>query len=251
MKIRRTISIDKNDLDLLKPLLESNGDNLSHALRQLINERRQQMNLNKVSGDQQKMMMLRNQIIENRICALVPYPLLQWLLTKNQCVPPLGTFRVILEKYTKLIGIENFTFNDYLKHINAQIGVFGYQYSQRIEVSPDLRNIRITFEGEHPEHLKGTVVNFSCMLSHHPIKLKTKRFIESPNMIIVDYEPCSTEDEAYKSVLDNFGHNQFILDEIQSDINFWRMTANILKADHYDVVIVSRHILIRNSACFK
>jgi hypothetical protein len=36
MKIRRKISIDKGDLDTLKPFLDSNGGNLSLALRQMI-----------------------------------------------------------------------------------------------------------------------------------------------------------------------------------------------------------------------
>ncbi|HEY9246036.1 MAG TPA: hypothetical protein VIO11_04235, partial [Candidatus Methanoperedens sp.] len=245
MKIRRTISIDKSDFDMLKPLLDSNGNNLSHALRQLINEHRQKVNMGKISDDRQKIMMLRNQIIENRICALIPYPLLQWLLKTNQCVPPLGTFRVIMEKYTKLLGIENFTFNDYFKMINSQLDIFGYQYRQNIEVSSDLRNIRITFEGENTEHLKGVVINYSCLLSHYPIRLKTKKFMESPNFIIVDYEPCNSEEEAFKSVIDQFGDNQFILEEIQSDIKFWRRAINILKTDHYEDVIISRSIFLQ------
>ncbi len=243
MKVRRTISIDKTDLDALKPLLDSNGNNLSHAIRHLINEHRHQGNMSKISGDQQKMMMIRHQIIENRIGALIPYPLLQWLLKTNQCVPPLGTFRVIMEKYTKLFGIENLTLNDYLKLINAHLDIFGYQYRQRIEASPDFRDVRISFEGENSEHLRGVVINYSCLLSHHPIKLKTRKFMASPNLIIVDYEPCSSEEEAYRSVLKHFGTNQFIIDEIQSNIGFWRSTANILKADHYDDIIISREIL--------
>lgn len=244
MKVRRTISIDKKDLDALKPLLDSNGNNLSHALRHLIKEYSEKVNLSKISGDQQKMMVLRNQIIENRICALVPYQLLQWLLKNNQCVPPLGTFRVMMEKYTKMFGIENFTFNDYLKMINSQLDVFGYQYRQRIEVSPDLGNIRISFEGENSEHLKGVVINYSCLLSHHPIKLKTKKFMQSPNLIIVDYGPCSSEDEAFRSVMKHFGTNQFIVDDIQSNIGFWKMAVDIMKADHYEDVILSREILM-------
>lgn len=244
MKVRKTISIDKTDLDTLKPLLDSNGNNLSRAIRHLMNEHKQKTNMSRISDDRQKMMVLRNMIIENRICALIPYPLLQWLIKTNQCVPPLGTFRVIMEKYTKLFGIENFTLNDYIRLINTHLDIFGYQYRQHIEASPDLRKIKISFEGENSEHLKGVVINYSCLLSHDPIKLKTKKFMESPNLIIVDYEPCSSEEEAYESVLKHFGNNQFIIDEIQSNIWFWRSAASILKADHYDDVIISRQILL-------
>ncbi len=244
MKVRRTISIEMSDLDTLKPLLDSNGNNLSHAMRHLINEHKQKVNMSKISGDQQKLMVLRNQIIENRIAALIPYPLLQWLLKTNRCVPPLGTFRVIMEKYTKLFGIENFNFKEYLKLINTHLDIFGYQYRQRIEVSSDLRSVKIFFEGEDSEHLKGTVLNYSCLLSHHPIKLKTKGFMESPNFIVVEYEPCNSEQEAYKSVMDHFGKDQFILDEIQGNILFWRSAFNIMKADNYNDVIIGRDILI-------
>lgn len=243
MKVRRTISIDKKDLEALKPLLDLNGNNLSHAVRNLIKEHTERVNMSKITGDQQKMMVLRNQIIETRIGALIPYPLLQWMVKTNQCVPPLGTFRVMMEKYTKMFGIENLTINEYIKMINGHLDVFGYQYRQRIEVNPDLSNIRISFEGENSEHLKGVVRNYSCLLSHHPIKLKPKKFIESPNLIIVDYEPCKSEDEAFKSVMKLFGINQFMVDDIQSNIEFWKMAVDIVKADHYEGVILSREIM--------
>lgn len=244
MKVRRTISIDRGDLDVLKPLLDSNGNNLSHALRQLISEHRQRVNMSKITGDQQKLMVLRNQIIENRIAALIPYPLLQWLLKTNRCVPPLGTFRIIMEKYTKLFGIENFNFNDYIKLIDTHLDIFGYQYRQRIELSPDSKSVKIFFEGENTEHLKGSVINYSCLLSHHPIKLKTKGFVESPNFIVVEYEPCRSEQDAYKSVMDHFGKDQFIIDDIQGNILFWRTAVNMMRADNYNDVIIGRDIFI-------
>jgi len=242
MKVRRTVSVDKGDLEALRPLLESNGNNLSLALRKLIEEYRQKTAMSMIGGDQQKMIMLRNQIIETRIAALIPVPLIKWLLKKYQAVPPLGTFRVIMEKYTKLLGINSLTFSDYIKMINAHQDVFGYQIRQHIEVSPDLRNIRISFEGEDADHLKGTVINYSSMLAHNPIKLKTKRCVESPNLIIIEYEQCDSEEEAYKSVVDLFGYNQLTFDEIQNNIHFWRNAVNVLRADNYEDIIVSRDI---------
>ncbi len=245
MKIRRTISIDKSDLETLKPFLNSSGNNLSLALRHLIDHYRQETNMNSITGDQQKMIMLRNQIIENRIAVLMPVPLIRWLLKTNLGVPPLGIFRVIMEKYTKLLGMDGFSFNDYINMINKHVDIFGYKISQHIEVSPDFKNIRISFEAEDPDHLKSTVVIYSCMLAHHPIKLKIKKSIESPNLFIVDYEPCSNEEEAHRSVMEHFGYNQLILDEIQSNFQFWRNTACIFKADHYEDVIISRDILLQ------
>ncbi len=109
MKVRRTISIDKNDLDALKPILNSNGNNLSLALRQLINEYKQKTDLNIKTADQQKLMVLRNQIVENKIAALVPVPLVKWLIKRNPGIAPLGTFRVLMEKYVRLLGIESLT----------------------------------------------------------------------------------------------------------------------------------------------
>lgn len=242
MKIRRTVSIDKGDLEALKPLLDSSGNNLSLALRKLIDEYRQNTVMSRISSDQQKMIMLRNQIIESRIAALIPVPLVKWLVKRSNGVPPLGTFRIIMEKYTKLIGVNSFTFNDYIRMISVHQDVFGYQIKQHIETSPDLRNIKISFEGEDADHLKGTVINYSSMLAHHPIRLKTRRCVESPNLIIIEYEQCDSEEEAYKSVVDHFGHNQMTFDEVQNNIQFWRNAVNVLKADHYEDVIVSRDI---------
>ncbi|KCZ73263.1 hypothetical protein ANME2D_00328 [Candidatus Methanoperedens nitroreducens] len=242
MKVRRTISIDKSDLDALKPFLDANGNNLSLALRQLIDEHRQRINLNKITGDQKKLIILRNQIIENRIATLVPVPLIKWLLRINLGVPPLGIFRVIMEKYTRLLGLDSLSINDYVKMVNTHGDIFGYQISQHIDVSPDSKSIRITFEAEDSDHLRGTVVNYSCLLAHHPLRLKTKRVIESPNLIIIDYEQCSNEEEAYRSVVNHFGYNQTLFDEIQNNIQFWRNAVNILKADNYEDIIISRDI---------
>lgn len=244
MKVRRTISLDKVDLDILKPILDSNGNNLSQALRQVIDEHRQKVNMNCISGDQQRLIMLRNQIIEARIASLVPVPLIKWLLKNNRGVPPLGTFRIMMEKYAKLFGIENLTLKDYMNIINAQHDIFGYQIRQHIEINPETGNIRISFEGEDPYHLKGTVVNYSSMLAHNPIKLKTKKIVESPGLIIVDFEQCENEEEAYRSVLEHFGHDQIILDEILNYIKFWRIAVNIMKAGNYDDVILGRDVLL-------
>lgn len=245
MKVRRTISINKEDFDTLKPLLNSNGNNLSLALRQVINDYRQRNAMGGITGDQQRIIMLRNQIIETRIAALIPIPLIKWLVRKNLCVPPLGTFRIVMEKYIKLLGVDNPTLNDFIKMINTHVDILGYQLLLHAEFSPDSRSIRISFEGEDADHLKGSVINYSCLLAHHPLKLKTRRFVESPSLIIVDYEPCSSEDEAYRSVMEHFGHNQSTFEEILNNIQFWRNVVNLLKADHYENIILSKDIFSR------
>ncbi|MDJ1423600.1 MAG: hypothetical protein M5U10_17025 [Candidatus Methanoperedens sp.] len=201
--------------------------------------------MNSMTGDQQKIIMLRNKIIENRIAVLMPVPLIRWLLKTNLGVPPLGIFRVIMAKYTKLLGMDSFSFNDYINMINKHVDIFGYKISQNIEMSPDLKNVRISFEAEDPDHLKSTVVIYSCMLAHHPIKLKIRKFMESPNLFIIDYEQCNNEEEAHRSVMEHFGYNQLILDEIQSNFQFWRNITRIIKADHYEDVIISRDILLQ------
>lgn len=245
MKVRRTISLDKQDLEALKPFLDSTDNNLSKALRQLIEEYKQKTDMNRITGDRQKVFMLRNQIIENRIAELIPVPLVKWLAKKCPWVPPLGTFRFVTEKYAKLLGVENFSLNDYIKMADINSEIFGLQLKQNIKLSPDSGNISISFEAEDADYLKFAVMNFSCMFAHSPFKLKTKKVIESPNLIIVDYEQCSDEEEAYRSVIDNLGHDQLFFDEIQSKTQFWKNVFNILKNDHYEDLIISRDIFIQ------
>jgi len=245
MKVRRTISIDKSDLDALKPILDSNGNNLSLAIRHLVNEHKTKTDINRKSADQQQIMMLRNQIIENKIAALIPVPLLKWLVKRNPGVPPLGTFRVIMEKYTRLLGIESLTFEDYFKMINIQGDIFGYQITQEIEANPDSRSIRIYFEAQDTDNLKGAVPHYSCMLAHHPLKLKTRKVMESPNLIIVDYEQCGSEEEAFRSVMESFGSANFTFDEVQKNFDFWSNAVRIIKSDHYEDVILSKSIFLK------
>lgn len=245
MKIRRTISIDKNDLATIKPILDSNGNNLSLAIRQLIDNYRQEDNLKKITSDQQRVIMLRNKIIENKVASLIPIPLVKWLVKRSQGVPPLGTFRGILEKYPRLLGISGLTLEEYINVINTHAEIFGYQITQQTEISSDHKSIRISFETEDPEHLKGIVISYSCLLAHYPLNLKTKKVMESPSLIIIDYEQCNSEEEAYSSVMNHFGYNQLMMDEILNNIKFWRKIVHILKADNYQDIIISRDIFIQ------
>ncbi len=245
MKIHKTISIDKKDLDALKPFLDSNNDNLSLALRQMINDYRQITDLNKTNADQQKMMVLRNLAIENRIAELVPVPLVKWIAKRNIGVPPLGTFRVITEKYTKLLGIDNLSLNDYAMVALTLNDVFGYKQSLHIETDPDSKDIRISFESEDSDQLKSTVIYFSCLAAHNPFNLKINKVMQSPNLIIVTYTHCNSEEEAYGSIMDYFGHIQLIFDEIQQNVQFWKNAVNIMRADHYEDIIISRDIFLQ------
>ncbi len=244
MKIRRTISIDKSDLETLKPFLDSTDNNLSKAIRQLIDEHKKQASVNRITSDQRMMFILRNQIIENRIAELIFVPLVKWLSKKSLWVPPLGTFRVFTEKYIKLLGMESFSIHDYIKIADTN-NIFGSEIRQNIEMSRDFQNIRVSFEAEDADYLKWSVMNLSCIFAHHPIKLKTKKVMESPNLIIVDYEQGSNEEEAYGSVIEHFGHDQSFFDEIQNKIQFWKNVVNILKADHYEDIVISRDIFIQ------
>ncbi len=240
MKVRRTISIDQKDLEALKPFLESTDNNLSKSIRQLIDEYKKQVNLNKTNGDKQRVMILRNQIIEDRIAELIFVPLVKWFAKKCVWVPPLGTFRVFTEKYAKLLGMENYTIEDYIKIANTNRDLFGSEIKHNIELNHESQNIRISFEAEDADYLKWSAMNFSCIFAHQPLKLKTKKVVSSPNLIIIDYEQGSNEEEAYKTVIKHFGQDQIFYDDIQTRIQYWKNIVNILKADHYEDLIISK-----------
>ncbi|NJD77863.1 MAG: hypothetical protein FIB08_12340 [Candidatus Methanoperedens sp.] len=242
MKIRRTISIDKNDLDALKPFLEASGDNLSMALRKLISEYRQQ-NKNRIMDEHQKKMVLRNQIIENKIAELIPVPLIRWMVKTSLGLPPLGIFRPMIEKFPKLLGIKDFSLNEYMNMINSYGDIFGYQLTQHIELIPETRNIRISYEAEDSDHLRGAVIIYSSLLAHHPFNLKIKKMMDAPNLFIIDYEQCCNEEESYNSVKKYFGSKQHILEEIQTNLSFWINLVRLIKADNYDDIILNRDIL--------
>lgn len=201
--------------------------------------------MNDISADRQKIFVMRNQIIENKIAALIPIPLIKWLVKRSMGVPPLGTYRVIMEKYTRLLGMSNLTLNDYIETINTHSEIFGYQVTQHIEKSPIPGNVRILFESEDFDHLKGIVANYSCLLAHHPLKLKTRNVVESPGLYIIDYEQCSSESEAYESVQNHFGTGQFFMDEIHDNSEVWKNVINVIKADNYDDLIINREIFLQ------
>lgn len=247
MKIRKTISLDSDDVKTLKPFLESSGNNLSLALRKLIESYKQQTSMNSITGDQQRKIMLRNQIIDNRIAELIPVPLIKWMLKMSIGVPPLGTFRPLIEKFPKLIGVDNITLADYFSMINVYSDIFGLQIRQRVERDPDFKKIKIFYEGEDANTLKSAMLNYSCILAHNPFRLKMKKMMDSPDLIIIEYEQCDSEEEAYRSVKDFFGNKSIMLEEIQNNISFWNTLVRIMKADNYENVILNREALLNIS----
>lgn len=244
MKIRKTISLDSDDVKTLKSFLESNGNNLSLALRKLIESYKQQTTMNSITGDQQKKIILRNQIIENRIAELIPVPLMKWMLKMSIGIPPLGTFRPIIEMFPKMLGLEKFSLAEYLPMINIYSDIFGLQIHQRAEYDPDFKKIKIFYETEDPNTLKSAMVTYSSLLAHNPFKLKLKKLIESSNLTIIEYEQCDSEEEAYRSVKEFFGQKSLMLEDIQNNIYFWNNLVRIMKADNYENVILNREILL-------
>jgi hypothetical protein len=247
MKIRKTISLDSDDVKTLKPFLESSGNNLSLALRKLIESYKQQTSVKSITGDQQKKMMLRSQIIDNRIAELIPVPLMKWMLNMSIGIPPLGTFRSIIEKFPKMLGIENISLAEYLRMINIYSDIFGLQIRQHVEYDPEFKKIKIFYESEDPSILKSAMVTYSCLLAHNPFRLKLKKLIDSPNLTIIEYEQCNSEEEAYRSIKDYFGYKSLMLEEIQNNISFWNALVKIIKADNYENVIMNREILVNLS----
>ncbi len=244
MKIRKTISLDNDTVKTLKPFLEANGNNLSLALRKLIESYKQQTSMSGIAEDQQKKILLRNQIIENRIAELIPVPLMKWMLRMSVGVPPLGTFRPLIEKFPKLLGLDKILLADYIRMINIYSDIFGLPIHQYIESDSDFKKIKIFYESEDPINLKSAMVTYSCLLAHNPFKLKLKKLIDSPNLIIIEYEQCNSEEEAYRSMYDYFGHKSLMLEEIQNKISFWDTLVRIMKADNYENVILNREILL-------
>lgn len=245
IKIRKTISIEYSDLKSLKPFLDATGNNLSLALRKLIESYNEKVNNSSISDSQQKLMMLRSQVVDNRIAELIPGPLIRWMLKMNPGVPPLGVFRVIIEKMPKLVGLENVSISDYIQLVGIFKELFGFQIHQHIEHDPDFKKIKIFYEADDYLHLRGTVINFSSLLAHDPFKLKIIKIIDSPTLFIVDCEPCSSEEEAFRSVKNFFGDRWLMLEEIQKNLTTWNHLVKILRADHYEDVILNREILLQ------
>jgi hypothetical protein len=203
--------------------------------------------MNNITGDQQKKIMLRSQIIDNRIAELIPVPLIKWMFRISVGVPPLGIFRPIIEKFPKLLGMDNISLIDYLRMINVYSDIFGVQIHQSVEFDPDFKKIKIFYEGEDLDELKSAMVNYSCMLAHNPFRLKLKKITDSPNLIIIEYEQCNNEEEAYRSIKDYFGHHSLMLEEIHNNISFWNTLVRIMKADNYENVVLNREILLNLS----
>lgn len=239
MIVRKTIALDSLHLGMLKPLLEEKKGNLSLAVRDLI------LKYSKGELASSQTGRMRDFIVDSKIGRIVPVPIVKWFMQHTTgCLPSrVGCYRVLMDKYFNEIGAkEKFDLAKLADNINQLLEIFGDPHREYIILDDRKypKFIQITFELDCPDELENTAKFMCYMYAHEPAKLKPVKVVRSPTYIKVDFEHCESEEEAYRGVLDFFGQDQILFDELDKNPEYWRNLATITRAFNYDSVFLPR-----------
>jgi hypothetical protein len=245
MRLRKSISLQKEDYEALRPLIKENNGNFSKAIRELIrsnhigkklNPRGRPLSPDEVWDNKRE---LRDKLIEEKLFCLIPLDLLGcWIRVVAGMIPPLGYYRFLFDRvFPDLIGIKNIDIKTYSKYVNIityLTGGWGRQSIMPDPEDPNRAKIRIEMSKGQVEPIAALATYISA---HEPLRLKPVGVTRSPTFIDVECVVAGSEEEAYEGVVEHFGFNQDIYVGIQSDPDYWRGVFKMAKLYDNSLVI--------------
>jgi hypothetical protein len=238
MKIRKTISLEKEDFDSLEPLLKENNGNFSRTVRQLIHNsavRKDVKDLKKpllpqdIKDNKRE---IRDLLIEEKLFCSVPLGLLGcWLRVMAGMIPPLGYYRFLFDRvFPDLIGIKNLDIKTYSEYVNTLAYLTGSWGRQSITYDDPENPKRVKIRVEMSKGQVEPVAALAAYIAaHKPLLLKPVKVIRAPTFIDVECVVAGSEEEAYEGVVEHFGFNQDVYDGLQRDPDYWREVFKMAK----------------------
>jgi len=249
MKIRKTISLEKEDFNALKPIIDKNNGNFSKALRGLIQSTIRRTGLKDLKKPLtpddvwDKRGELRNELIDEMLGHLLPFDLMTWFITLGKgMVPPIGVYTATMERiFPDILGVDMDigTFSRYVNpFLNAIGSTSNFQITYDDPKKPTWVKNRITMEragGAETPAMMG-----SLWMAHSPLKLKPIKVTRTSSYLEIDYLPVETEEEAWEGVVQFFGHNQNIYDKLVMDPEGLWNYCEVAELCHGSVVTVGQ-----------
>jgi len=252
MKIRKTISLEKEDYEALEPLLRENRGNFSRAIRRLIRDRHRKTDLRErvkkgpltPEEIERHRKELRDLMVERNLGWLNPPNFMVWTLqTLDGVVLPMGIFRNTFDRiFPELFGIENVTIESFARYVNALNRLTGPGGLMHITyddpASPT--SVKIHYEMQSPGDIMMFAKAGSHMLAHSPLLLKPVKMTGTQTFVNVEYAPAASEEEAHEALVSHFGHNQRLFESILKNPGWWRRLMEFLELCDGPPVVLDR-----------
>jgi len=171
MSKRTTIILEKEDLEILKPLIEKNRGNMSAAIRKIIRNYCQKP----------EKPCVRDILIDKGLSVILPMPFFLWFIreTREKKFPPELCMQII-ERYGDIL---NFHIKDLknTEHYNKFLEIMGYP--AKVKCIPSKNELNLTFEGHSPGVLEFLLDFTSSLYAMPPFNLKLVETKKSPTMV--------------------------------------------------------------------
>ncbi len=244
MKIRKSITLEEKDLNLLAPLIKKHGGNISRAIREVIRGHSYEPSLPiKPEDIMDNKEMLRSLIISENVGYLIPLPLAFWLsqIVKG-IVPPIGLYRILIDKFfPEILGIKDVDLETFLKYVNPVLRLWGGHANLEIKYQHVSGGLELMYEDTGFPGPEIPAIDGSFLLAHKPFLMKVVEVVKTPTYWRVKYEKAESEEDARNALIDFFGINQALYDGILENSEFWRDIAKFIREYGYDVVILPRN----------
>jgi len=242
MMIRKNISLKKEHMEMLRPLIRKHDGNISAAIREIIVFSKEMVDR---YGSMEKALKRgpdeaesRERYIEEELGTIVPQSLVRWFLKYTRgLVPKTEIIRDLID-----VG-EDVSLDEWKEEINKRNKIFGFPVTIDFYHKKEMVNLRI--KGRDPlfNEYEGMIVSIYLAERYRPMKIVDAEK-PSTSMKIV-YERCSNKEEAYKSLIEHFGYNQDFFDAICRKLDFWKGVVSASEMLNYNMVIITKEVFER------
>ncbi len=217
MRIRKTISLGREDYDAIAPLVAKHKGNFSAAVKDLIHSGRKKSLNSPVTPEdvEENAGLLRDLMIEERLGLIVPPEMFIWAMgLLNGIVPPIGAYRSLFEGvFPEILGHESFGIKEFSRYINPILRLTGT--GSRVKITYDNpespTSVRIRYDMRMPGDVEVFAKMTSLMVAHRPLLLKPTTVERNPATVTVEYLPAGSEEDAHRAVVEHFGSRQHLL----------------------------------------
>lgn len=245
MIIRKCISVEKECLEKLEPIVEKHNQNFSAAFREIVDIIDIiQKEYGKIDKEEIKTAVghrsFRDNYIEEGQGVLMAYSIYNWFLKGLiGVVPPPQVLNELglAEKFR--IDFEDI--QNWEKNANHIFDFLGLPVKVRVDEDKETPGVVVV----NIRGLNQSINQFSAMVlsshvaetdSHYKI-VAIKEFSTSINLA---YQLGGTFEEAYNSVISHFGQNQGLFEEIWGKPSFWRNIVNSYETGNYNMVLLTK-----------
>jgi hypothetical protein len=236
MTERKSISLEKEYLDMIQPIVEKYRDNFSAAIKEVISfanfmiEKYGSLENARQLEDKR----FRDEFVGEHRGIIIPMPVLRWLIRNSKGLIP--AVEIVEESIDPL---EFVSLTEDEKNIRDKVRESGWPLEISVEVGDEKQELLVKIRGLDPLFNEFAAAVGSLFLANK-LGFKVVKFKKMDTLVEVTYEGSESKEEAYESVSQTFGRHQVIFDEISRKPEFWRDLIELYKATDYNLVVLDK-----------